>query len=103
MMMKTTSQNTLKHIPQRTCLACRKVKAKAELIRLVRLSDGRVEIDTKGKKTGRGAYLCQVKSCLEIGFKSARLGHNLRTTLTSDNLEQLIKAGEKLYFEGVGG
>ena len=44
-----------RHTPQRTCVACRKVKDKWELIRLVRVSDGSVAVDTDGKKAGRGA------------------------------------------------
>ena len=44
-------------------MACHKVKDKQELIRLVRVSDGSVEVDTSGKKAGRGAYLCRVEEC----------------------------------------
>ena len=85
-----------KHIPQRTCMACRKVNAKQELIRLVRISDGSVELDTSGKKAGRGAYLCRAQDCWEIGLKGGRLEYTLRTTLTQDNRYQLVKQGETL-------
>jgi len=77
-------------------MACRKVKAKRELIRLVRTSDGRVEVDTSGKRAGRGAYLCRAQECWEIGLKGGRLEHALRTTLTQDNREQLIRYGKDL-------
>jgi len=83
-----------KHIPQRTCVACRKVKTKRELIRLVRISNGNVEIDLSGKKAGRGTYLCQSPECWEVGLKRDRLEHNLRTTLTQENRQQLIKYGK---------
>ena len=89
-------RNIRKHIPQRTCVACRKVNAKRELIRLVRISDGSVEIDTSGKKAGRGAYLCRAQDCWEIGLKGGRLEHTLRTTLTQNNREQLVKQWEAL-------
>lgn len=79
-------------------MVCRKVRPKRELIRLVRISDGEVEVDTSGKKVGRGAYLCPVEECWEIGLKGGRLEHALRTTLTQDNREQLIKIAEKLCF-----
>ena len=85
-----------KHIPQRTCVACRKVKAKQELIRIVRISDGNVEVDTTGKKAGRGAYLCRAQECWEAGVKTGRLEHTLRTSLTQDNREQLIRYGKDL-------
>ncbi len=90
--MRSISQ----HIPQRTCVACRKVKAKRELIRIVRISDGNVEVDTSGKKAGRGAYLCRAQECWEVGLKAGRLEHALRTNLTQDNQEQLIRYGKNL-------
>lgn len=97
--MMSINPQSVKHVPQRTCVACRAVKAKQELVRLVRTADGTVEVDTGGKKPGRGAYLCQSQECWKTGFKSGRLEHTLRTSLTPDNREQLIKFGEVL-FEG---
>ena len=95
--MKTSiSYQPVKHTPQRTCVACRKVKAKQELIRLVHTSDEGVEIDISGKKVGRGAYLCPSQDCWEIGIKGGRLEHSLKTTLTQYNREQLIRLGENL-------
>ena len=82
------------HIPQRTCVACRKVKTKRELIRLVRISNGTVEVDPSGKKAGRGAYLCQAPECWEVGLKRGQLEHNLRSTLTQENRQQLIRYGK---------
>ena len=92
-----------KHTPQRTCVACRKVKDKEELIRLVRVSDGGVEVDTGGRKVGRGAYLCQVQECWEVGLKGSQLEHALRTILTQDNREQLIRCGKDLCKELISG
>lgn len=83
-----------KHIPQRTCVVCRKTKAKRELIRLVRSADGSVEVDTSGKKAGRGAYLCRIPECWDALLKSGQLEHALRTTLTQENREQLIGYGK---------
>jgi len=75
-------------------VACGKIRPKRELIRLVRTSDGRVEVDTAGKEAGRGAYLCWAQECWRVGLKGTRLEHALRTTLTRDNREQLIKYGK---------
>ena len=77
-------------------MACRKVRPKRRLIRLVRISDGSVEVDATGKRAGRGAYLCPVAECWEIGLKSGRLEHTLRTTLTPDNRDWLIGYGKGL-------
>ena len=100
----SSSPVSIRRIPQRTCVACRKVKAKRELIRLVRVADVGVEVDTSsGKKAGRGAYLCRVQECWEAGLKGGRLEHSLRTTLTEDNQEQLIRHGKELFKESVSG
>ena len=90
------SMSIRKHIPQRTCLACGQVTAKRRLIRLVRTADSHVEVDTGGKKAGRGAYLCPAPQCWEAGLKGNQLEHALRTTLTPDNREQLLKYGHNL-------
>ncbi len=92
-----------KHIPQRTCVACRRVRPKLELVRLVLISDGNIEVDASGKKAGRGAYLCQSPQCWQTGLKGGRLEYALRTTLTPDNREQLIRYGEDLVKESIGG
>jgi predicted RNA-binding protein YlxR (DUF448 family) len=79
----------VKHVPERICLACRKVKPKRELIRLVRMADGGIEIDLGGKQAGRGAYLCALPECWAIGLKGDRLERALKTTLTGSNRERL--------------
>ena len=85
-----------KYTPQRTCVACRKIRAKQELIRLIRISNGSVEVNVDGKKAGRGAYLCRAQECWEIGLKGNQLEHTLRTTLTQGNREQLIRYGKDI-------
>ncbi|MCL0057911.1 YlxR family protein [Dehalococcoidales bacterium] len=89
-------KRNISHIPQRTCVACRKVRPKWELVRLVRVAEGRVEVDTVGKKAGRGAYLCWTPQCWQIGLKGSRLEHALRTSLSQDNREQLIRYGREI-------
>jgi len=89
-------RRSIRHIPQRTCVACRRVRPKQELIRLVRSSSGKVEVDTGGKEIGRGSYLCQAQECWEVGLRGGRLEHALRTTLTLDNREQLIRYGKEV-------
>jgi predicted RNA-binding protein YlxR (DUF448 family) len=91
-----------RHIPQRSCIACRRVTGKRELIRLVRTGDGDVAVDTSGKKAGRGAYLCRTWECWETGLKGGRLEHALRATLTEVNRQQLVSRREDLLL-GVSG
>jgi hypothetical protein len=46
------------HLPQRSCVGCRRVRSKPELIRLALGSGGQVTLDTRNQLPGRGAYLC---------------------------------------------
>ncbi len=102
-MRRSINLHSVEHIPQRTCLACRKVRAKEELIRLVRGSDRGVEVDLSGKKAGRGAYLCATQECWKIGLRGGQLEHSLKVTLTRDNRERLVSLGQDLFKEGVSG
>jgi predicted RNA-binding protein YlxR (DUF448 family) len=97
----SSARSTVKRpIAQRTCVACRQVRDKRELLRLVRTPQGSIEIDSTGKKEGRGAYVCPAAVCWEKALKGRQLEHALRGHLTHENREQLIKHGEDL-FKGV--
>jgi uncharacterized protein len=74
-----------KHIPLRTCVACRETKAKRELLRVVRTPDGHVVLDATGKKSGRGAYLCARFSCWENAIKKKRLEQEFETTISEED------------------
>jgi len=84
----------VKHIPQRTCVGCRQVMPKRNLIRVVRSPEG-VSIDLTGKTAGRGAYLHDKKSCWENALKGA-LNHALKTELTEQDRDVLIHFMESL-------
>ncbi len=88
-----------KHAPQRICIACRQVRPKWELARIVRTAQGTVEIDPRGKKSGRGAYLCKRQSCWELGLakdRKNRLAHTLKTTLSPEQRQELLLYGKTL-------
>ena len=60
-------------IPMRMCAGCGQHKPKAELMRVVRDSEGNISLDLTGKKNGRGAYLCRSLDCLQKARKSKRI------------------------------
>ncbi len=70
-----------KHVPQRTCVACRDKEAKRTLTRIVRTTDGTVEVDPTGKRNGRGAYLCSQPSCWHRALTTPLLGRALKVEL----------------------
>lgn len=69
-----------KHVPQRTCIACRRSDAKRALTRLVRDAEGRVGIDSTGKRNGRGAYLCGDPTCWDLALRRHALERALRVS-----------------------
>ena len=98
-MAKKTAQR-VKHVPQRTCVGCRAVMPKRQLVRIVRSPDG-VQVDVTGKLAGRGAYLHDRRPCWERGLKGA-LAHALKTELTTEDRERLQAYLETLPEEESG-
>ena len=49
------------------------MKAKKELVRVVRSKEGEISLDLTGKKSGRGAYVCPDGECLKKARKSRAL------------------------------
>ena len=63
------------------CVACRQMRDKSDLIRVVKASDGSVSADPVGKKNGRGAYICKSRECLAKARKAKRLEKALETQI----------------------
>lgn len=76
-------------IPMRMCTGCMEMKPKKDLIRVVKNKEDEISIDLKGKKPGRGAYICKDINCLEKAIKQKRLERNLEISVTPDLLEEL--------------
>lgn len=83
-----------KKIPMRQCLGCREMKAKKDLIRVVRSPEGEVSLDFRGKLPGRGAYVCPDAACLAKARKAKALERAFSAPLPSEvweGLEQQMK------------
>ena len=83
-----------KKIPQRQCMGCRERKAKRELIRIVRGTDGEVRVDFGGKMNGRGAYICPQMDCLKKAIRSKALDRSLEVTIPEEVYARLAKEME---------
>ena len=90
--------------PQRTCVACRKVRAKRDLVRIVRSPAGELSVDLRGKVAGRGAYLDPDPACLDKGLKDGAIARALEVVIAQDVAERLrnemndaakVRQGEK--------
>lgn len=83
-----------KKIPMRQCLGCRTMKAKRELVRVVRGAEGSISLDLKGKASGRGAYICRNEDCLKKAMKSRALERALSVSVPEELYESLRKEME---------
>ncbi|WP_019879605.1 RNase P modulator RnpM [Succinispira mobilis] len=83
-----------KKIPQRMCIACQEMKNKKELIRVVRIPTAEVQVDLSGKKSGRGAYVCLNKLCIEKARKEKRLERVLKEEVPAEIYTQLLELTE---------
>jgi len=86
----------MKKVPMRMCVACREMKPKKELIRVVRTPEGEIVADETGRKNGRGAYLCRSEACLNKALKTRALDRALEQPLSEaavDALRQVIAGG----------
>ena len=85
-----------KKTPMRQCVGCREMKPKQELIRVVKSPEGEISLDFRGKKPGRGAYLCPSRECLQKAVKSRGLDRSFKMSVPKDVYEALEKEMEQL-------
>lgn len=74
--------------PQRMCIACRQMKDKPTLVRLVS-QEGKIVVDETFKKNGRGAYICRTDECLKKAIKTKAFFRALKVEIDQETLQQL--------------
>jgi predicted RNA-binding protein YlxR (DUF448 family) len=75
-------------------MGCRERKAKREMIRVVRGTDGTVNLDFGGKAPGRGAYICPNMDCLKKALRSKSLDRSLEVTIPEEVIHRLEREME---------
>jgi predicted RNA-binding protein YlxR (DUF448 family) len=78
--------------PQRSCVGCWEVRNKKEMLRLVRTTVGSLEYDPSGKKSGRGAYVCPAKECIDTAIRRGALARALSMPVSRTELEEMRRA-----------
>ena len=76
--------------PQRTCIACKNINDKKALIRIVRTKEGVFELDSTGRKNGRGAYICKDSKCFESLKKTRGLDRSFTTHIPMEIYDKLL-------------
>lgn len=75
---------TPRRVPMRKCMGCAEHFPKMELIRVLRTPDGTIVLDATGKKSGRGAYICNNPACLKKAKKARRLETSLECEIPEE-------------------
>lgn len=97
--MAASARPHVRHVPRRTCIACRQEEGKRALIRIVRTPDSRVVVDPTGKANGRGAYLHPTRVCWVKALKGATIKNALKVSPALDDVEALRAFGMGLPAE----
>jgi hypothetical protein len=84
-----------KRVPERQCVACRQLKPRTELIRLVRLPNDTVVLDANTKLHGRGAYVCRERTCIERAAKTRSFNKALRRNVPEELIKDVIALGQE--------
>ena len=78
------------HIPERMCIACRSMKPKHELFRVVKNGDN-VIMDISQKLEGRGAYICKNENCVNAAKKRRALSRHFKTAIGDEFYDAVRK------------
>lgn len=78
-------------IPQRVCLGCGETKPKRDLIRVVKSPEGEISLDLTGKKSGRGAYICNNIECLQNARKARKFERSFACQIDSEIYDAMEK------------
>lgn len=78
-----------KKTPARMCTACREMKPKNELVRIVKTPEGDIKLDPTGKLNGRGAYICKSAECLKKAQKIGALSRAFGTAVPEEIFAEL--------------
>jgi len=65
----------------RMCSACRVVKDRTKLIRVVKQKNNIFEVDKSGYMDGRGAYICKNAACIAKCIKTKALNRSYKSSV----------------------
>ena len=78
-----------KHVPMRTCVGCGLKHPKRQMLRIVRTPEDAIELDVKGKRPGRGTYMCTGRECREVALDPRKLSRALKGKVTQEDVQRL--------------
>jgi uncharacterized protein len=87
--------------PQRSCLGCREVKPKNELLRFVLDPDSLPVPDIAGKLPGRGAYTCYSRQCLENALVRKQFSRAFKGEAKNPAAAETVALVQRLFAERI--
>lgn len=86
----------MKHQSERTCIACRGVFKKDEVVRIVAgpgptvSGPAGIVIDYRSKLPGRAAYVCPTRECIKTAISKGHFSKALRLKVVNLSLEEFV-------------
>ncbi len=84
----------MKHQPERTCIGCRSIRKKEEVVRIIAGPEG-VLIDYREKLEGRAAYICPRVECIGKALKKETLTRALHSNVKPPDVSVFVSRLEE--------
>ncbi len=98
-MGKAVPKKASQKLSLRQCIGCGEMKAKRDMMRVVKTAEGDICLDATGKKNGRGAYLCRSGECLRMARKNKGIERSFKCSIPQEVYDALGKEFENLETE----
>lgn len=85
----------IKNTPLRTCIVCKQLLPKKDMLRLVKTKDGTVAIDYTNKANGRGAYICNNENCITACVSKRLLNKTFKMALSEEIYNKILEDYER--------
>lgn len=82
-------ENVMRHRPERTCIGCRGVFTKDDVVRIVS-GGAAIAVDYREKLPGRAAYVCPTRDCIHKALGRDNLAKALRSKAQLPKAEEFI-------------
>ncbi len=77
--------------PLRMCIACREMKDKDSLHKIIKTKQGEFVVNPTSKTNGRGAYICKNESCLGAVIKKKMLNKSFKQEVPMEIYDTITK------------
>jgi predicted RNA-binding protein YlxR (DUF448 family)/ribosomal protein L7Ae-like RNA K-turn-binding protein len=85
------------HVPERSCVACRRKTEARSLLRIVRAPDGALVVDWRRNLGGRGAHVCPRPACIESAIRRRGFDRALKARARYPEPGKLIGAAIRAH------